>query len=62
MEIEKEATADDYDDFFDEAPTVVLIRRLIDQAIADAQVETDGILEADDEELDPAMFVAIGTS
>jgi hypothetical protein len=51
-------TTDDYDDFFDELPTAVMIKRLIDEAIAEARGELDEQLE---DELDPAEFVAIGT-
>jgi len=51
-------TTTDDDDFFDELPTAVMIRRLIDEAIAEAQGELDEQLE---DELDPAEFVAIGT-
>jgi hypothetical protein len=52
---------DDYDDFFDEAPTVVLIRRLIEEAIADSEAGVDDVLECDEDELDPTQFCAIGT-
>ena len=44
------------DDFFDEMPTIVLIRRLIEDAIAEAQPDEEPTCE-----LDPAEFCAIGT-
>ena len=46
----------DHDDFFDEMPTIVMIKRLIDDAIAEAESEDDVLLE-----LDPSEFRAIGT-
>jgi len=52
-------TTTDDDDFFDELPTAVMVKRLIDQAIAEAQLESEELLE--EEALDPAEFVAIGT-
>ena len=53
---------DDYDDFFDEAPTIVLIRRLIDDAIAarEVQLNIEEAIESLDLDLDEP-FVAIGT-
>lgn len=59
--MESEVKVDDkpddaYDDFFDEAPTIVLIRRLIDEAIAEAEV--DAALE--EEDFEPTTFRAIG--
>ena len=49
---------EDYDDFFDEMPTIVMIKRLIEDAIAEAQSDVDDLIE---EELDPSDFKAIGT-
>ena len=48
----------EYDDFFDELPTAVLVKRLIDEVLAETEPE-----EVDEvtEELDPAAFRAIGT-
>ncbi len=47
----------DHDDFFDEMPTIVMIKRLIEDAI-EAEGEVDDLLE---DELDPSEFRAIGT-
>jgi hypothetical protein len=48
----------EYDDFLDELPTAVLVKRLIDEVLAETEPE-----EVDEvtEELDPAAFCAIGT-
>lgn len=44
------------DDFFDEMPTIVMIKRLIEEAIAEAKPDEEPL-----EELDPSEFRAIGT-
>lgn len=52
-------TETDHDDFFDEMPTAVMIRQLIDEAIAETAIGVDDEIEA--EALDPSEFRAIGT-
>ena len=47
----------DHDDFFDEMPTAVMIKLLIDEALAETECD-DAI---DTEALDPSEFRAIGT-
>ncbi len=48
----------EFDDFLEEAPTHVMIRRLIEEALAEAQPGVDEICE---EDFDPETFCAIGT-
>jgi len=56
---QNEFATEEYDDFFDEAPTIVMIRRLLDDAIRDAEAGVDELVESED--LDSEAFVAIGT-
>lgn len=51
-------TETDHDDFFDEMPTAVMIRLLIDEVIAETAIGADDIAP---EELDPSELRAIGT-
>ncbi|MBA3503400.1 MAG: hypothetical protein M4D80_16420 [Myxococcota bacterium] len=48
----------DYDDFLDELPTAVMVKRLIDEVLAEMPEEP---CEEVTEELDPSEFRAIGT-
>jgi hypothetical protein len=48
----------DHDDFFDEMPTAVMLKHLIDEALAETEDDSD---ELETQELDPSEFRAIGT-
>jgi hypothetical protein len=62
VEMQTDTTSDHDDDYFDEdAPTIVLIvdRKRVDEAIADAKAEADDWQAFED--LDTEAFFAIGT-
>ena len=48
----------EYDDFLEELPTAVMVKRLIDETLAEIEPEEP---EEVTEELDPSEFRAIGT-